>query len=1337
MARHDSRRVSNVIRSAVGTTPKRILAVLVGVLVLVAIATPVAFARQDTLAVTTQSLVVEAPQEVDGVPTYGANQSVTITGGVHYIPSGCLNNKNDPGPVVISNSDILLELNGVVVSKTSVSAFGNLLLGVPLGITGPTGTLGSGLYSVVYDECQDGAFTAGQDARFDAAFRVIVPTDAPIIDLGATKENAQKVADTIGSLQSGITQYNKLRDTTSALAGDPAVAQRIKETDTLIATFGSPSLKSAAATVKNPGNLPALPKNVVPILQQLQQYQQLIANDPPDPAYAQLTTVTPGNLEAFAGPDGAVASSAAATAGLTQGLLHAVERYQGAAAAKNGLWATVHAREIAQLARASASQMQGLRSVLGAFAAATAALPPIDPDLVAALTAAKAGLTPAQQQSLRNGGLSPSEITAFQTALAVTDPTIDAAAVRSRVDAVTAALDPAAAALTALADTAATTAASLGQNPATGPTPATVSAGGPYTVGTGATVALTATATGGTEATSLTWDLNGDGVFDDATGPTPAFVAGSPGTYLVAVQALDAAGQRPIAPAVVTVTGTGTPASATPTPSVRLLDVGATQDFAVATGQPVQWFVDNAAAATGATFSYNPKRLADTGVHLVTALVGATGTARSTLRWVVVVQAPDADADGWHANVDCNDAVGAIHPGQPEVPGNGTDDDCDPLTVDGGGTPTGISLAYPDFGSVNGLVLNGAEQIGTALRLAVTAGGLPRSVWATQPVNPAASFSSTFDVSIHDTNFVPADGVVFALQSTTGGIAAVGGGGGDIGIGGVTPSVAVEFDTYTNPWDPNANHIAVDVNGDVGAPVAVADSPLALFGTPFTARVAYDAPTTTLTVFIGPQGSVPATPLITTKVDIAATLGTASPAYAGFTGSTGAATENADLLSWRFDGAHGANPAALRPIAGGLDLATTAGSPVSGTLTASGAAPTYAVTEQPLHGTATVDGNRLSYTPEAGFVGSDSLAYTATADGATSAPAVVTIQVGPAAAAPTIAAIEPVTAQKTAVTREVSATAPGATTLTLTAADLPAGSTFQDLGAGRGLLTVDPAGAAAGTTTATITAASEGGSSTTPVRITIAGNRAPTAQALHATTPFQQAVTLTATATDPDGDSLTYAIQTPPAHGTVTANGTAFTYTPAAGYSGADGFVFAVSDGTATTGAAAVIDIGAAPPSPTTTPTPTPTTTPAPTTTPTPTPNPSPPCTPVNRPGPKADLSITLKAPDTLRAATTGSVTVTVCNSGPAAARKIAVAITLPRGCTISRTSRGTPDRSRLGLADVIPTLAPGASLQYTVTVSADRAIRGRLTLTASVGSLTPDPVLGNNLIRKTITVTA
>ena len=91
------------------------------------------------------------------------------------------------------------------------SAFGNLLLGVPLGITGPTGPLGSGLYTVVYDECQDGDFTAGQDARFADAFRVVVPADAPIIDLGATKENAQKVVDALKGAGSGIKTYNQLK----------------------------------------------------------------------------------------------------------------------------------------------------------------------------------------------------------------------------------------------------------------------------------------------------------------------------------------------------------------------------------------------------------------------------------------------------------------------------------------------------------------------------------------------------------------------------------------------------------------------------------------------------------------------------------------------------------------------------------------------------------------------------------------------------------------------------------------------------------------------------------------------------------------------------------------------------------------------------------------------------------------------------------------------------------------------------------------------------------------------------------------------------------------------
>ena len=64
---------------------------------------------------------------------------------------------------------------------------------------------------------------------------------------------------------------------------------------------------------------------------------------------------------------------------------------------------------------------------------------------------------------------------------------------------------------------------------------------------------------------------------------------------------------------------------------------------------------------------------------------------------------------------------------------------------------------------------------------------------------------------------------------------------------------------------------------------------------------------------------------------------------------------------------------------------------------------------------------------------------------------------------------------------------------------------------------------------------------------------------------------ITLKATDPEGDTLTYTIATPPAHGTLSAGtGGVRTFTPAAGYSGADSFTFRVSDGSTTSGLATV-----------------------------------------------------------------------------------------------------------------------------------------------------------------------
>src|SRR3546814_12709610 len=53
-----------------------------------------------------------------------------------------------------------------------------------------------------------------------------------------------------------------------------------------------------------------------------------------------------------------------------------------------------------------------------------------------------------------------------------------------------------------------------------------------------------------------------------------------------------------------------------------------------------------------------------------------------------------------------------------------------------------------------------------------------------------------------------------------------------------------------------------------------------------------------------------------------------------------------------------------------------------------------AVATAPAHGTASVAGDIVAYTPAAGYFGADSFTYTATGPGGTSAPATVSLTVG-------------------------------------------------------------------------------------------------------------------------------------------------------------------------------------------------------------------------------------------------------------------------------------------------------------------------------------------------------
>lgn len=73
-------------------------------------------------------------------------------------------------------------------------------------------------------------------------------------------------------------------------------------------------------------------------------------------------------------------------------------------------------------------------------------------------------------------------------------------------------------------------------------------------------------------------------------------------------------------------------------------------------------------------------------------------------------------------------------------------------------------------------------------------------------------------------------------------------------------------------------------------------------------------------------------------------------------------------------------------------------------------------------------------------------------------------------------------------------------------------------------------------------------------------NKPPTAAPVSATTTTGAAVQIALKGSDPDGDPLTYTVASP-SHGTATVNGSTATYTPAAGYTGADSFGYQVSDG--------------------------------------------------------------------------------------------------------------------------------------------------------------------------------
>lgn len=163
------------------------------------------------------------------------------------------------------------------------------------------------------------------------------------------------------------------------------------------------------------------------------------------------------------------------------------------------------------------------------------------------------------------------------------------------------------------------------------------------------------------------------------------------------------------------------------------------------------------------------------------------------------------------------------------------------------------------------------------------------SVWNVNLFDLSESFNFTFDVFL-GCNDDGADGLAFVLQPLSVNAGSVGGG---IGYAGISPSLAIELDTYQNSGEPSYDHMAIQQNGDVSH-----NGPNNLAGpTPISAssnnvedcawhllNIVWDATANTMTVYF--DGAL----RLTYTGDIVNAIFGGNPeVYWGFTAATGGA----------------------------------------------------------------------------------------------------------------------------------------------------------------------------------------------------------------------------------------------------------------------------------------------------------------------------------------------------------------------------------------------------------------------------------------------------------------
>ena len=222
---------------------------------------------------------------------------------------------------------------------------------------------------------------------------------------------------------------------------------------------------------------------------------------------------------------------------------------------------------------------------------------------------------------------------------------------------------------------------------------------------------------------------------------------------------------------------------------------------------------------------------------------------------------------------------------------------------------------------------------------------------------------------------------------------------------------------------------------------------------------------------------------------------------------------------------------------------------------------TFSVVTGPIHGALSGTAPNLTYTPALNYNGADSFTFKVNDGHTDSNTATVSITVTPVNDPPIADAQSVTTNEDTPKAITLTASDVDGDTLTFS---VVTGPTHGALSGTAPNLTYTPAANYNGADSFTFKA-NDGtvDSNIATVSITVTPvNDPPIADAQSVTTNEDTPKAITLTASDVDGDTLTFSVVTGPTHGALSGTAPNLTYTPAANYNGADSFTFKANDGT-------------------------------------------------------------------------------------------------------------------------------------------------------------------------------